>query len=151
MLMGAEICVGLFCPLTTSLVLLRRGGHGTEQWRIAQFIKAVKGLSIATPQSDRLDQPTGHDGFEDRWISRLEEYLTPGYYDRKNAVDDAKWAYQHLANGGMIVWLNGAAGENPRIISAAIEAREPPQTEAKYARRVLPWGDVAELLFKPKS
>ncbi len=51
----------------------------------------------------------------------------------------------------MIVWLNEAAGEHSRIIRAAIHAmaeREPPQTEAKYARLVLPGDRVAELLFK---
>jgi hypothetical protein len=51
----------------------------------------------------------------------------------------------------MIVWLNEAAGEDSRIIGAAIIAmaeREPPQTEAKYARLVLPWKGAAELLFK---
>jgi hypothetical protein len=51
----------------------------------------------------------------------------------------------------MIVWLNEAAGEAPRLIQAAItaiEGRDPPQTEAKYARRVLPWDDLAKLLFR---
>jgi hypothetical protein len=49
----------------------------------------------------------------------------------------------------MIVWLNEAAGEDPRIIQAAIAAmneRETMQAEAKYARRVLPWDGLAKLL-----
>jgi hypothetical protein len=52
----------------------------------------------------------------------------------------------------MIVWLNEAAGEGPRIIEAAINAmaeRDSAQTEAKYARLVLPWECVAKLLFEP--
>jgi hypothetical protein len=54
----------------------------------------------------------------------------------------------------MIVWLNEAAGEQPRIIQAAIAAmdeRDTMQTEAKYARRVLPWDDLAKLLFRQRG
>jgi hypothetical protein len=73
---------------------------------IRQFVTAVKGLSKATPHSDALDQPTTHDGFKEQRIGWLEEYLTPGYYDRQNFVDDAETAYKRLNNGRMIVWLN---------------------------------------------
>jgi hypothetical protein len=97
--------------------------------------------------------PARYANLKDQWLCWLREYLTPGYYDRQNAVDDAQWAYQHLNNGDMIVWLNEAAGEDARIIHAAIVAkdgREPPQTEAKYARLVLPWEGLVPLLFKPE-
>jgi hypothetical protein len=120
-------------------------------YTIAQFIAVVEDLRKPTPQSDELPLPAGHASFKSQWIGWLEEYLERGYYDRKNAVDDAEWAYNHLNNGRMIVWLNEAAGEDPRIVEAAIVAmddREPRQTEAKFARRVLPWQDVAKLLFK---
>jgi hypothetical protein len=119
-------------------------------YTIAQFIAAVEGLQRQTPRSDKFPLPDGHTSLKGQWLRWLGEYLEPGYYDRKNAVDDAQWAYQHLNNGRMIVWLNEAAGEAPRIIGAAIVAmaeRELPQTEAKYARLVLPWECVATLLF----
>ena len=119
-------------------------------YTIAQFVAAVEGLRKRTPQSDELPLPAGHTSFKSQWLSWLGEYLSPGYYDRKNTVDDAEWAYQHLNNGRMIVWLNEAAGEDPRIIRAAIIAmaeREPRQTEAKYARLVLPWDGLVSLLF----
>ena len=121
-----------------------------RSYTIAQFITAVEGLRRRTPQSDELPPPEGHPSFQSQWLGWLREYLEPGYYDRKNAVDDAQWAYQHLHNGRMIVWLNEAAGEAPRIVQAAIIAmaeREPPQTEARYARLVLPWDGLAKLLF----
>jgi hypothetical protein len=121
-------------------------------YTIAQFIIAVEGLRRPTPRSDELPLPHGHASFKSQWRGWLGEYLTPGYYDRKNAVDDARWAYQHLNNGNMIVWLNEAAGEDPRIIQAtiiAIDGRESRQTEAMYARRILPWGALAERLFVP--
>ncbi|SDS19048.1 hypothetical protein [Bradyrhizobium canariense] len=122
-----------------------------SSYTVAQFIVAVDGLSELTPQSDQLPLAAGHASFRHQWIGWLKEYLTPGYYNRQNFVDDARTAYQRLNNGRMIVWLNEAAGEDPRIIQAAIvamEKREAPQTEAMYARRVLPWQGVARLLFK---
>ncbi|MGJ5088591.1 hypothetical protein ACQR06_23935 [Bradyrhizobium sp. HKCCYLRH1065] len=123
-------------------------------YTIAQLMTAIEGLSARTPLSDELPLPTGHVNFRSQWLAWLSEYLTPGYYDRNNAVDDAKWAYNHLGNGKMIVWLNEAAGEDSRIIRAtivAMEEREPPQTRASYARRVLPWESAAGLLFRPKT
>jgi hypothetical protein len=121
------------------------------KYTIKQFISAIEGLSNATPHSDTMELPTGHNSFKEMWIGWLEEYLTPGYYDRMNIVDDAQWAYQHLNNGGMIVWLNEAAGEAPRLIEAALaamEGRDAEPTKAKYARRVLPWDDLAKRLFR---
>lgn len=115
-------------------------------YTIAEFIAAIEGLKKRTPQSDEFSLPAGHASFKSQWLSWLDEYLT----DRQNAHDDAEWVYKHLNNGRMIVWLNEAAGEDLRIIRAAIaamEGREPPQTEAKYARRVLPWESLAKLLF----
>jgi hypothetical protein len=124
------------------------------KYTIKQFVTAIKGLPEAAPTTDMLDAPIGHDSFKDQWILWLEEYLTPGHPNRKNAIDNAQWAYQHLNNGRMIVWLNEAAGEQPRIIQAAIAAmdeRDTMQTEAKYARRVLPWDDLAKLLFRQRG
>ncbi|MGJ4914225.1 hypothetical protein ACQR10_23720 [Bradyrhizobium sp. HKCCYLRH2060] len=114
----------------------------------------IEGLSARTPLSDGLPRPNGQVSFRKQWLAWLSEYLTPGYYDRKSAVDDAQWAYNHLSNGRMIVWLNEAAGEDSRIIHAAIVAMEDrglPQTEARYARRILRWERAAGLLFQPKA
>jgi hypothetical protein len=124
-----------------------------RSFTIKQFSDIIRDLSGPTPQSDEFPVPARYANLKDQWLCWLREYLTPGYYDRQNAVDDAQWAYQHLNNGDMIVWLNEAAGEDARIIHAAIVAkdgREPPQTEAKYARLVLPWEGLVPLLFKPE-
>ncbi|GEC56971.1 hypothetical protein ABIF38_008789 [Bradyrhizobium japonicum] len=122
-----------------------------QSLNIQQFRAAIDRLCNPTPQSNRLPMPEAHAGFKAQWLSWLEEYLTPGYYDRNIANDDARFVYQHLNNGRMIVWLNEAAGEDPRIISAAIitmDDRETPQTEAMFARRVLPWESLTRLLFR---
>jgi hypothetical protein len=83
----------------------------------------------------------------------LRNIFRPGFYNRKSFVDDARAAYQHLSNGRMIVWLNEAAGEDARIVEAAIIAmrgRDSKQTEAMYTRLILPWEDLAKLLFGPR-
>jgi hypothetical protein len=120
------------------------------KYAISQFRAAIDGLRKPTPRSDQLPLAPGQESNKSQWLRWLEEYLEPGFYNRQTFVDDAKTAYQRLNNGRMIVWLNEAAGENPRIIEAAIIAmdeRDAPQTEAKFARRVLPWDRLARLLF----
>jgi hypothetical protein len=120
-------------------------------YTIKEFIAAIKDLKNPTPKSDFSEQPGGYAGFKEQWIRWLDEYLTAGLYNRQNVVDNAEAAYQHLSNAGMIIWLNEAAGEDTRIIEAAIIAtqeRFPAQTGAKYARRVLPWQNLAARLFE---
>ena len=122
-----------------------------KSYSIKEFSAAIEDLQKRTPQSDELPLPAGHASFKSQWLGWLKEYLGPGYYDRTNVHDDAKWTYQHLNNGRMIVWLNEAAGEDPRIIGAtiiAIDGRDSTQTEAMYARRILPWEGLAKRLFK---
>ena len=83
-----------------------------RQHTIKVFCAAIERLSKPTPLSDQLPLPANHPSFKDQWIGWLKEYLSPGYYDRQNFVDDARTAYQRLNNGRMIVWLNEAAGED---------------------------------------
>jgi hypothetical protein len=53
--------------------------------------------------------PADHPSFKHQWIDWLKVYLTPGYYDRQNFVDDPRTTYQRLNNGRM---LKEAAGED---------------------------------------
>lgn len=123
----------------------------STEYTVSQLRSAINGLQRPTPLSDRLPLPADQSSTQAQWLLWLDEYLGPGYYNRQNFVDDARHVYQHLNNGRMIVWLNEAAGEDSRLISAAIAAmedRESRQTEAMYARRVLPWSSAADLLFR---
>jgi hypothetical protein len=118
---------------------------------IRDFRDAVHSLRTApTPRSDRLPAPEGYETYSDQWLRWLEEYRTPGFYNRQTIVDDAKTCYNRLANAPAIIWLNEAAGMDDRVIEAAIVAsrdRSPKQTAAMYARRVLLWSRVEPLLF----
>ncbi|WP_194460757.1 hypothetical protein [Bradyrhizobium sp. CCBAU 53421] len=114
----------------------------SKKYTIDQPTTAIRELKTPTPLSDQLPLPADQASTRDQWLGWLDEYLGPGYYNRQTLIDDARHVYQHLNNGRMMVWLNEAAGEDPRIIEAAIiamDSGEPAQREAMYARRVLPW------------
>jgi hypothetical protein len=125
-----------------------------RQFTISELRAAIEGLRKATPVSDRLPMPPDQESNKAQWLRWLEEYLEPGFYNRQTFVDDARHVYQHLSNARMIVWLNEAAGEDGRLIEAAIVAaqeRVNNQAEARYARLVLPWERVAQLLFADQA
>lgn len=120
------------------------------KYTISQFRAAIDGLRKSTPISDRLPLPPDQESSQSQWLRWLDAYLEPGYYNRKTFNDDARHAYNHLGNLRMIVWLNEAAGEDHRLVQAAIFAaqeRVNAHAEARYARLVLPWKGIADLLF----
>lgn len=122
------------------------------EYTVGQLRAAIDKFQRPTPQSDRLPLSPDQTSTRAQWLAWLDEYLGPGYYNRQTSVDEARHVYKHLNNGRMIVWLNEAAGEESRIVEAAIiamDGRESAQTEAKYARRVLPWEALARRLFEP--
>ncbi|SRR6266851_6738938 len=122
----------------------------TTSHTIDQLLAVVRRLPATTPKAGRLPL-TGYTTFQEQWIGWLKEYDGPGYYGRADGKRDARWVYQHLNNGNMIVWLNEAAGESPPTIVAAIEDMlrngPVPQSQAKIARLHLPWDRAAKLLF----
>jgi hypothetical protein len=118
-------------------------------YTIEEFLAAVRRLPPSTPSAGKLPVE-GYETFRDQWIEWLKQYDSPGYYGRKDGKRDARYVYQHLQNGGMIVWLNEAAGESQSTVEAAIadmQRFERKQKRAKTARDHLPWERVAELLF----
>ncbi len=123
-------------------------------YSIRALLQAVRRLPAATPQSDHLYK-SGYPTHRDHWIGWLKEYNGPGYYGRRHWDRDARFVYQHLCCGPMIVWLNEAAGEDPALIRRTIKEmqRGAPraQTEAMIARRFLPWERAASLLFRDYS
>jgi hypothetical protein len=123
-----------------------------RDYSIKELLRAVRRLPATAPQSDKLSKG-GYETHQDHWIGWLKEYDGPGYYGRSDWSVDARAVYQRLANGHILVWLNEAAGEDPKRIRAAITAMKRhgngrTQTEAKIVRSHLSWEQVATLLFK---
>ena len=73
---------------------------------IKQFIQAIQKL----PFDERREQ----------WIRWLSEYHTPGYYQRLIVKGrNAKFAYNHVANPKMLLWLIQAAGVSKNLVKLA--------------------------------
>ena len=89
-----------------------------HQHSFGELLAVVRRLPAITPQAAKLPV-NGYETFQEQWIGWLEEYDGPGYYGRADGKRDARWVYQHLNNGKMIVWLNEAAGESHSTIEAA--------------------------------
>jgi transposase len=103
---------------------------------IAEAVQRPTMKFVATKTAEQLDLQALH---------RVRER------SRADGKRDARWVYQHLNNGKMIVWLNEAAGESHATIEAAIadmERWEKVQTQAKVARSHLPWERAVKLPFK---
>jgi hypothetical protein len=90
-------------------------------YSIKELLRAVRQLPATSPQSDKLSKG-GYESHQDHWIGWLKEYDGPGYYGRSDWSADARAVYQRLANGHILVWLNEAAGEDPKRIRAVITA-----------------------------
>jgi hypothetical protein len=117
---------------------------------IEELLAKVRRLPAITPQASKLPLNHRYETFQEQWIGWLEQYDGPGYYGRADGKRDARWVYQHLNNGNMIVWLNEAAGESPSTVEATIadmQRFDVVQSQAKIARSHLPWERVAKLLF----
>ncbi len=100
---------------------------------IEQFIHAIEQLPPAYEQG--------------QWVRWLSEYHTPGYYHRQvGRKRYAKYAYAHLANPEMLLWLIQAAGVNKGLVKLAESEYESLVNVNQIAgamREHVPW-DVLE-------
>src|SRR5258708_16748625 len=122
-----------------------------RDYSIKDLLRAVRRLAATAHQSDKLSKG-GYKTHQDHWIGWLKEYDGPGYYGRSDWSVDARPVYQRLAHGHLIVWLNEAAGEDPKRIRAAITAMDLPgnrrkQTQAKTVAYHFAWTQEATLPF----
>lgn len=115
---------------------------------IELFIKAIEDLRPDEPYLRR----TGVVPFstKDQWLGWLSQYDTPGYYDRKGSGYDAKFAYNHVQNHQMLIWLLAAAGLDAPTLSRAGADAEQGKTMAQRAaavRKRVPWEHAFGLLW----
>ena len=114
---------------------------------IAEFIEAIRAL--------KPDEPYSRSGgwygtTRDQWLGWLSEYDSPGYYNRKGTGYDARYAYTHVQNHQMLIWLLAAGGlETPILVRAAAAADAAKTMSAKAAavRKLAPWERAVELLW----
>ena len=87
---------------------------------IQKFIAAIRALP------ETLLEPGGRTVWyrsqKQHWLGWLKQYNTPCAYDRMHPGKDAKFAYNHIVNPQMLLWLIGAAVGNERLRAATSAA-----------------------------
>lgn len=115
---------------------------------VPELIEAVRRMPADKPEA-RKD--VWYKTQKEHWLGWLGEYNTSGAYGRipgKNHT--AQFAYNHIANPQMLLWLISAAGVSRDVVLAA--RRDADQAESKHGaaaaiRKQVPWELVAVSLW----
>ncbi len=115
---------------------------------IKQFTKAIRALP---PDKCRIYPGKWYTCQKEHWLGWLAEYDGPGAYDRKGGKNrNAKFAYNHIVEYRMLLWLVDAAGIPRSLVKTARGASAKPgtmQRKAAAVRKVVPWDLVAAALW----
>jgi len=88
---------------------------------------------------------------KEHWLGWLREYLGPGAYNRiGTSKRDARYAYNHIVEVEMLLWLISAAGISRRVVQAASRAAtrgKSLQARSAAVRRVVPWEALEPVLW----
>lgn len=107
---------------------------------IKEFIDRIGRLPSDEPVRDPRVWYTTQ---KEHWLSWLREYDGPGAYGRiPGKQRDAKFAYNHIAEPKMLLWLIEAAGVNPNLVDRAKRASTKGASlmqKSGTIRRVVPW------------
>lgn len=115
---------------------------------VRKLLAAIRKLAADKPvHNPKKRYLTQHE----HWIGWLSEYGGPGAYGRDATVKrDAKFAYNHIVEPEMLLYLATAAGVDPLQLAAARKAAYEGRTlmqKAGAIRRQLPWSCVASALW----
>jgi hypothetical protein len=118
-------------------------------------MSSAKAISIAKLKrkiaSLPSDQPRPHKG---KWyrtqhqhrLGWLNEYSGPGAYGRFRHDRDAEFAYNHIVESKMLLWLIEAASAKRALVRAARAAARRSRGMARKSaavRRHVPWSELA--------
>jgi hypothetical protein len=136
-------------PVTGVARTLMKGARSDTMptMTVTQLLRTIRQLPSDSPKDDpRVWYRTQ----KEHWLGWLSEYHGPGAYGRKvGPLRDAKYAYNHVVNSKMLVYLIEAAGlEHARVLAARRAERAATSMPAKSGavRRVVPWETVARAL-----
>lgn len=111
-------------------------------------------IAIRTLPSDEPNVTTGkwYKTQKEHWLGWLAEYHGPGAYGRtgRAASRDARYAYNHIVEVKMLLWLIDAAGVPRSVVKKARSgAARVSNLSRKSAvvRKHVPWGLLYEALF----
>lgn len=88
---------------------------------------------------------------KEHWIGWLTEYNGPGAYGRQTGVErDAEYAYNHVVQPELLLYLATASGVDGKLVESAnraFEKRTSLMQAAGAIRAIIPWGTVAAALW----
>jgi hypothetical protein len=80
---------------------------------------------------------------QEHWLAWLSQYDGPGAYDRKGTNLSASFAYNHIVNPQMLVYLAEAAGVADALVDDAVEAAlassSTMSSMSSAIRKMIPW------------
>jgi len=125
-----------------------RSATATGRITVQEFIAAIRRLPADQPV---VDPRKWYRTQKEHWLGWLAEYNTRGAYGRKPRMNrDARFAYNHIVEPKMLLWLISAAGVRPGLVRAARrEAGEKKSMMAQSAaiRRRVPWEEIEGRLW----
>ncbi len=120
----------------------------TKTKTIVQFIHAIRFLP-SDVQVD--DSEVWYKTQKEHWLEWLKGYQGPGGYGRKvDKERDARFAYNHVVDPEMLLWLISAAGSKPNLVNSAHRAAAHGKTlqqKSAAVRRLVPWEELVETLW----
>lgn len=116
---------------------------------IAKFISAIRALPSDMP---KVTPGKWYRTQKEHWLGWLCEYRGPGAYGRTGpaASRDARFAYNHIVEVKMLLWLAVAARvPRSRVQNARLAAVQGASLSRKSAieRKHVPWEQIYRALF----
>lgn len=116
---------------------------------IAEFIRVINKLPSDKPV---INPKKRYKTQKEHWLGWLSEYDGPGAYGRKtDKTRDAEYAYNHIVEYRMLLWLIKAAKVKPKLIKEATEACEKHKTlmgKSAAIRKHVPWKIIEGTLWE---
>ncbi len=123
-----------------------------DEKNIKEFIIAICGLPSDKP---RVYPGKWYRTQKEHWLGWLLDYHGPGYYKRTSRKKrNARFAYNHIVNYEMLLWLMRAAGvprrlaKDARTACAKVDGLGP---KSKAIRSHVTWDDVARALWRNEA
>ena len=118
---------------------------------IKQFFLAIYDLPSDKPK----DTPgKWYKTQKEHWLGWLGEYKGPGAYGRKGGKDQgAEYAYNHIVEYRMLLWLIEAADVESKLVEAAksgVDEEKSMHANSAAIRKIVPWEMLASVLWSQK-
>jgi hypothetical protein len=116
---------------------------------INRFVQAIQGLPSDDP---KVTPGKWYKTQKEHWLGWLKEYDGPGAYDRKGGGHrDARFAYNHIVEYRMLLWIIEAAGMDSKLVRKAksvVDNKKSLQANSAAIRKIVPWEMLENALWK---